>query len=131
MTTRLKVPHRATWLARNTTSWTLSSDSNILIVPLILFELMEIIYRASIHLVHLFTSIVNWINILFVYITEIIIFKIIIAFYLVCIFLLISSVILLAIRLFYEVSCILSRHVNSNHLPVSHLLLSIFLKLLI
>lgn len=115
--------HWTTRFARNTIPWTLGSDSNILIISLILLELMQIIYRTSIHLVHLFTSIVNRINILFINITKIIIFKIIIAFYLVCILFIISSIILLIIGLFYKVSCILSCHVNSNHLPVRHLFL--------
>jgi hypothetical protein len=123
--------HRTTRFARNTIPWTLGSYSNILIISLILFELMQIIYRTSIHLVHLFTSIVNRINILFINISKIIIFKIIIAFYLVSILFIISSIILLVIRLFYKVSCILSSHINSYHLPVSHLFLFNILKLLI
>lgn len=128
----LKMSHRAARLSRNATSRTLSSDPRILVVPLlILLELMKIIDRTSIHLVYLFTSIVKWIYILFVYITKIIIFKIVIAFYiLVYVLFVISTLILLVIRLLYEVSCILSCHIHSHHLPVSHLFFFNFSKVI-
>ena len=126
----LKIAHRTTRLPRNPISGTLSSYTWILSVPLlILLKLMQIIYWTSIHLIYLFTSILKRIYILFVYITEIIVFKIIITLYvLVYVLLVISTIVLLLIGLLHKVSCILSCHIHSHHLPVSHLFFYQFFK---
>jgi hypothetical protein len=126
----LKIAHRTTRLPGNSISGTLSSDPWILSVPLlILLKLMQIIYWTSIHLIYLFTSILKRIYILFVYITEIIVFKIIITLYvLVYVLLVISTIVLLLIGLLHKVSSILSCHIHSHHLPVSHLFFYQFFK---
>lgn len=128
----LKVAHLATRFPRNPSSGTLSSDPWILVIPLlILLELMQIIGRTSFHLVYLFASIMVRINILFVHITKIIVFKIIITFHVLLYALLVVSIsVLLLIRFLHKVSSILSCHVHSHHLPVSHLFFYQFSKVI-